>query len=182
MPDIPKEPIALSGDCPALAIPAGHEVTLPKGITLTIMQTLGGSFTVMAPAGLFRIDGRHAPLLGLEPPADALAPTSVGPVTESTVWETLRTCFDPEIPVNIVDLGLIYDMRLSPGPKNGSRVDIKMTLTAAGCGMGPSIAADAQRKLVAVPGITEANVEIVWDPRWHPSMISPEGRKKLGIE
>lgn len=182
MAEVPKTPIPLASDCPATAIPAGHEVTLTKGTTVTVTQALGGAFTVVAPTGLFRIAGRHAPALGLPIPAEVNPPGASGPVTDAQVWDTLKTCFDPEIPVNIVDLGLIYDMRVGDGPRGGKRVDMKMTLTAPGCGMGPSIAADAQQKLVALPGVDEANVEIVWEPRWNPSMISPEGRKRLGIE
>jgi len=181
MSQMPKEPVSLQRDCPAVSIPAGETVTLMKGTVVTVIQMLGGSITVTAPTGLFRIEGEDAPALGLPAPAKT-ASSNEGPITESVIWDTLRTCFDPEIPVNIVDLGLIYDLRLSDAPRGGKRVDIKMTLTAPGCGMGPSIAADAQRKLVSLPGVTEANVEIVWDPRWNPTMISPEGRKKLGIE
>ncbi len=182
MPEVSRGPITLSQDCHATAIPAGHGTTLPKGTSVTITQTLGGSFTVATPAGLFRIDGRHASALGMPMPEETAAPPPSGPLTEAVIWDTLKTCFDPEIPVNIVDLGLIYDMRLCEGPRGGKRVDVKMTLTAPGCGMGPSIAADAQRKLVALRGVEEANVEIVWEPRWNPSMISPDGRKRLGIE
>lgn len=182
MQDTTNDPITLAEDCPATAIPGGQEITLPKGTVVTLTQSLGGRFTVVAPAGLFQIDGRNAPALGLAIPTGPSAASHAGPLTDSVVWDALKTCFDPEIPVNIVDLGLIYDMRLGDAPRGGKRVDVKMTLTAPGCGMGPSIAADAQRKLVAIPGIAEANVEIVWEPRWNPSMISEEGRKKLGIE
>ncbi len=101
---------------------------------------------------------------------------------EKLVWDTLRTCFDPEIPVNIVDLGLIYDLQLAKLPGGGSRVDVKMTLTAPGCGMGSVLAGDAQAKLAALAGVEEARVEIVWDPPWHHSMITEEGRKILGLD
>jgi probable FeS assembly SUF system protein SufT len=184
MSTIPKDPIALRRDCPAVAIPAGRATTLPKGTQVTVTQSLGGSFTVTCPGGLFQIAGPHADALGLDapPPAAGPAPAAGFRLDENAIWEALKTCFDPEIPVNIVDLGLIYDMKLSDAPRGGQRVDVKMTLTAAGCGMGPSIAADAQRKLVALPGVAEANVDIVWEPRWNPAMISAEGRKKLGMD
>jgi metal-sulfur cluster biosynthetic enzyme len=103
-------------------------------------------------------------------------------VNEDLVWQTLRTCFDPEIPVNIVDLGLVYDMQLTPNPTGGSRVDVKMTLTAPGCGMGPAIAGDAQVKLLNLEGVEDATVEVVWDPPWHHSMITPAGKRILGLE
>ncbi len=101
---------------------------------------------------------------------------------EKMIWETLKTCFDPEIPVNIVDLGLVYDMQLQRLPDGGARVDVKMTLTAPGCGMGPAIAGDAQVKLLGLPGVDDARVEVVWDPPWHHSMITEQGRKILGLD
>jgi probable FeS assembly SUF system protein SufT len=175
--------VELKRDCPAVQIPAGTAATLAAGTTVHITQTLGGSYTVQASGGLFRIAAPDADALGLEP-ANATPPqqTTTGSVNEQLVWDTLRTCFDPEIPVNIVDLGLVYDMQLQPQRGGGSRVDVKMTLTAPGCGMGPAIAGDAQVKLLNLPGIEDARVEIVWDPPWHHSMITPEGRKILGLE
>ena len=136
------------------------------------------------PAGLFSVAGKDADALGLVA-APAAAPAASGPaapVEEKTVWEVLRTCFDPEIPVNIVDLGLIYDLAVEPTTAGRSRVSVKMTLTAPGCGMGTYIAADAREKLLATPGVEEAAVDVVWDPPWHPSMITTEGRKTLGLE
>ncbi|MGZ4973041.1 MAG: iron-sulfur cluster assembly protein, partial [Limisphaerales bacterium] len=109
-------------------------------------------------------------------------PQASGPVDEKLVWDTLKSCFDPEIPVNIVDLGLVYDMHIEPMPSGNSHVKVKMTLTAAGCGMGTIIASDAQQKLLYLPGVEEASVEIVWDPPWHQSMITAEGRRILGLE
>jgi len=173
--------VELKRDCAAVQIPAGTTVTLPAGTTVDITQTLGGSYTVHAPGGLFRIAPQDAEALGLARPAE---PTSseAGVVDEKLVWDTLRTCFDPEIPVNIVDLGLVYDMQLAKLPGGNARVDVKMTLTAPGCGMGPAIAGDAQVKLLSLPGVDDARVEIVWEPQWHHSMITPEGRKILGLE
>jgi probable FeS assembly SUF system protein SufT len=173
--------IELKRDCAAVQIPAGTTVTLLAGTTVDITQTLGGSYTIHAPAGLFRIAPQDADALGLERPAES-ASSAAGVVDEKVVWDTLRTCFDPEIPVNIVDLGLVYDMQLAKLPGGNARVDVKMTLTAPGCGMGPAIAGDAQVKLLSLPGVDDARVEIVWEPQWHHSMITPEGRKILGLE
>ncbi len=97
------------------------------------------------------------------------------------MWEQLKTCYDPEIPVNIVDLGLVYDLRITSEPDGASRVDVKMTLTAQGCGMGGAIAADARQKLLMLPGVSDADVQIVWDPPWNPQMISAEGKERLGM-
>jgi probable FeS assembly SUF system protein SufT len=166
----------------AIQIPGGHVVTLEEGWDVVITQSLGGSFTVQVPAygGLFRVAGVDADALGKEPLAEA-PPTSGGGDLDQQVWDVLRTCYDPEIPVNIVDLGLVYDMRIAPAG-GGNRVDVKMTLTAPGCGMGTSIAADARMRLLALPGITDADVQVVWDPPWSPQMISPEGRQRLGMD
>jgi probable FeS assembly SUF system protein SufT len=144
---------------------------------------LGGSYTVHAPGGLFRIAAADTDALGLDAPAgNALSATGDQPADDKAVWDALRTCFDPEIPVNIVDLGLVYDMHLTKLSGGNSRVDVKMTLTAPGCGMGPAIAGDAQVKLLNLPGIDDAHVEIVWDPPWHHSMITESGRKILGLD
>jgi len=175
------ERIELARDVDAIQVPGGHTVTLEKGWEVVITQSLGGSYTVQVPAygGLFRIAGADADALGKEPIA-ASAPGAAGGDLEQQVWDVLKTCYDPEIPVNIVDLGLVYDMRISQEGE-GSRVDVKMTLTAQGCGMGTSIAADARYRLLALPGVTDADVQIVWDPPWNPQMISPEGRERLGM-
>lgn len=175
--------VSLSRDCEAVQIPAGNTVVLPAGTEVDITQTLGGTFTVHAMGGLFRIAQKDADALGR---ASAASPASSasqnGPVDEKAVWEILKTCYDPEIPVNIVDLGLVYDLQVSALPSGLSKVSVKMTLTAPGCGMGPVIAGDAQQKLLGLDGIEEADVEIVWDPPWHQSMISAAGRARLGLE
>ena len=176
------EQVELLRDCEAIRIPAGDKVTLEQGCEVLITQTLGGSFTVQAPAygGLFRIAGKDADALGKKP---LEAPGALsGQDVEEMVWEQLKTCFDPEIPVNIVDLGLVYGLEIAPLPDGTKRVDVKMTLTAPGCGMGGSIAFDAQQKLLGVPGVSVANVEQVWDPPWNPQMISPEGKERLGLD
>ena len=175
--------VSLARDCAAIQIPVGTEVQLKAETPVDIVQTLGGTYTVHSMGGLFRIDGQDADALGLKSePANAAASPTPQAVSEQAVWGVLKTCFDPEIPVNIVDLGLIYDLALHPGERGGSKVAVKMTLTAQGCGMGPVIAADAQAKLEALPGVEAAEVAIVWDPVWNPRMISEAGRKQLGLE
>jgi probable FeS assembly SUF system protein SufT len=178
--------VELTRDCDAVQIPSGAPVTLPAGTAVDITQTLGGTYTIHAEGGLYRITTSDADALGLqqesnEPTAPATT-TTAGPVDEKRVWEVLKTCYDPEIPVNIVDLGLVYDMHIEALPGGNSLVSVKMTLTAPGCGMGATIAGDAQQKLLGLPGVEEAAVEIVWDPPWHQSMITAEGRKILGLE
>jgi probable FeS assembly SUF system protein SufT len=179
------EQVELRRDCEAVQIPSGNRLTLEKGTGAFITQALGGSYTLHVPAygGLFRISEKDADAIGKEAAAapPPMASTAEGGDLAQMVWEQLKSCYDPEIPVNIVDLGLVYDMQIAPQPSGGSRVDVKMTLTAPGCGMGHSIAADARRRLLALPGVEDANVELVWDPPWNPQMISPEGRERLGM-
>ena len=179
-----SDAIMLSRDVDAVAIPAGDTVKLPKGTEVAITQALGGTYTLMVPThgGLFRLADKDADAIGKEPRAKAEGDQSAlaGEELEKEVWQRLKTCYDPEIPVNIVDLGLIYNMEISPLAE-GNRVDVKMTLTAQGCGMGGSIAADAQGKLLGIPGVREADVQVVWEPPWTPEKISPEGRTLLGI-
>lgn len=176
--------VELTRDCKAVRIPAGDTVTLPAGTPVDITQTLGGTYTVHAQGGLFRIAAKDADALGLEVALDPTPDTAAiaGELNEELIWSALRTCFDPEIPVNIVDLGLVYDMQIKLLPTGRNSVSVKMTLTAPGCGMGGVIAGDAQQKILALPGVEEALVEIVWDPPWHHSMISEQGRKTLGLD
>ncbi len=175
--------VFLGRDCDAVQIPAGNTVMLPAGTEVSITQRLGGSFTVCATklGGLFRIAQRDADALGETVEAAPATPAVEGDVDEKMVWETLRSCYDPEIPVNIVDLGLVYDMGIE-AVDGGRKVFVKMTLTAPGCGMGATIAGDAQQRILCLPGVVDASVEIVWEPPWHQSMITPEGRRLLGIE
>ena len=175
--------IELSRDCEAVQIPHGAAVTLPKDTPVDITQTLGGTFTVHAHGGLYRIAGKDADALGLEVPVEEKKP--VGPpvdVDEKQIWEVLRSCYDPEIPVNIVDLGLVYDLLVEKLPSGHSKVSVKMTLTAPGCGMGGVIAGDAQQRILTLDGGEEAEVSVVWDPPWHQSMLSEQGRRILGLE
>jgi probable FeS assembly SUF system protein SufT len=174
----------LTRDCAATAVPAGNVVTLPAGASVFIVQTLGGNVTVRTDDGLFRIGQADASAIGgytaaTQPEASA---SNAGAFSEQAVWDALKTCFDPEIPVNIVDLGLIYDLAIDRTPTSGHHIEVKMTLTAPGCGMGPVIAEDARQKIAALPSVDSAKVHIVWDPQWTPQMISAEGRKILGLE
>src|SRR5947207_4513851 len=180
------EPIKLTRDCQVVAVPAGHTLMLPQGIEVMITQSLGGSYTLLVPSygGLFRLANRDADAVGMETtPVETLVSSGQalsGEALEKEIWQALKTCFDPEIPVNIVDLGLIYDMHVDKLAE-GARVEVKMTLTAQGCGMGTSIAADARNKILDMPGVVEADVQVVWEPPWGPEKISPEGRAMLGI-
>ena len=172
--------ISLIRDCDAIQIPSGHPIVLPAGMEIVITQSLGGTFTVATPGGLARIEQKDADALGVDPSAATETIKPQGP-TEEAVWSQLKTVYDPEIPVNVVDLGLIYDCQVAKKESGNSSVLIKMTLTAPGCGMGPAIAADARQRILAIEGIDEADVELVWDPPWNQAMISEEGRMKLGL-
>jgi len=175
----------LTRDCPAIQIPAGNTILLHAGDAVFITQSLGGSYTVATEMGLARISAQNADALGLEVKAAPEEPAKSGgaeeAVDEKRVWDQLKTCYDPEIPVNIVDLGLIYDCLITPRNGNGALVTVKMTLTAPGCGMGPVLAQEAKAKIEALPGVDEAEVELVWDPPWNQAMISESGKMQLGI-
>jgi len=175
--------IELSRDCDAVQIPSGNPILLPAGTRVMITQRLGGSFTVATQAGLARIESENADALGIDPNEESIAAPKVIPEgsLEEAVWNQLKTVFDPEIPVNVVDLGLIYDCMVNKADDGATMVNVKMTLTAPGCGMGPTIAADARQKVLAIDGIDEAAVDLVWDPPWNQSMISEAGRMKLGL-
>jgi probable FeS assembly SUF system protein SufT len=174
----------LTRDVEAVQIPAGDKTTLKAGARVFITQTLGGSFTVMTDTGLVRIDGNNADALG-EQIVDTTVKTATladGAPDPAAVWDQLKKVFDPEIPVNIVDLGLVYSMDVSKTDDGkGYRVDVAMTLTAPGCGMGPAIAEDAKNKVLLVPGVDAAEVRITWEPPWNQQMISEEGKMQLGL-
>lgn len=175
----------LTRDITATVIPAGETVTLPAGTPVHIMQTLGGSVTVRTDRGLFRLSRDTVDALGGFDASTLGASETVpdaGEFSEQAVWAAMKTCFDPEIPVNIVDLGLVYDLSVEKTEAGGHAVEVKMTLTAPGCGMGPVIAEDARQKIAALPTVESAKVHIVWDPIWTPQMISEAGRKALGLE
>lgn len=176
--------VILEKDAPATLIPQGSETVLTAGTHVYVTQTLGGNVTVRTDSGLFRIAREHTGALGSGIEVDAGAGDASGQTvfSEDAVWEVLKTCFDPEIPINIVDLGLIYDLAIEKTAGGKNSVEVKMTLTAQGCGMGPVIAEDARSKIAALPEVESAKVHIVWDPVWTPQMISEEGRKILGLE
>jgi probable FeS assembly SUF system protein SufT len=176
--------IVLKREISATRIPQGEALTLPQGTPVIVTQALGGSFTVVVPgeAGLYRIDAEFADALGKEK-AEQVSPTPTGdpsPFSEDKVWEALKTCYDPEIPVNIVDLGLVYSLNVEQTPE-GAKVSVQMTLTAPGCGMGPTIAGEARQKISQLAGVADADVQVVWEPAWSADRISEEGKKKLGM-
>ena len=172
--------ILLARDCEATRIPSGASAVLPSGTRVTITQTLGGHFTVTTEDGaLLRIADKDADALG-GPAAAPPAPMVEGPFEEERVWEQLRTVFDPEIPVNLVDLGLIYRCQAVPLPEGGRRVEIDMSMTAPGCGMGDVLKEDIRRKVQSVPGVREVQVEVVWDPPWDAGRMSDAARLQLG--
>jgi probable FeS assembly SUF system protein SufT len=174
--------VVLTRDCEATRIPSGSRMVLPAGTRVVITQSLGGQFTVTTDEGaLLRIADKDADALGERASTVAApAPAVEGEFHEEQVWEQLRTVFDPEIPVNLVDLGLIYQCRAVPTPEGGQRVEIKMSMTAPGCGMGDVLKDDARQKLLAVPGVKEAAVEVVWEPPWDSSRMSEAARLQLG--
>jgi probable FeS assembly SUF system protein SufT len=177
-----QQDIVLKRDCEAIQIPSGTILILPAGTQVIVTQALGGTYTVATPGGLARIDEKDADALGLDK-SILEAPKKTVPegTLEEAVWKQLKTVFDPEIPVNVVDLGLIYDCAITTLDTGLTKAHVKMTLTAPGCGMGPTIAADARSKIVTIQGIDDAEVELVWDPAWNQNMISEAGRMKLGM-
>jgi probable FeS assembly SUF system protein SufT len=180
------EPITLSRDCDATLIPSGDKLKLKAGSQVWITQSLGGSYTVTTDRGhMVRISGRDADALGMKVAAPSMLGSSTvvdGPLdVEKLVWDQLKTCFDPEIPVNIVELGLVYQCRVIPLAESGNRVEVRFTLTAPGCGMGAALKEDIQSKVLSLPGIKEVDVQLVWDPPWDQSMISGAAKLQLGI-
>ncbi|MBT6870674.1 MAG: putative Fe-S cluster assembly protein SufT [Candidatus Marinimicrobia bacterium] len=179
-----NEIITVTRDCDATLIPAGEEIKLIKGTRVRITQALGGDYTLFVNGNLVKISGQDADAIGLEPVVYEVDESKVDlsiPVEKDLVWDQLKTVFDPEIPVNIVDLGLIYDMNIEHMATGGSFVNIKMTLTAPGCGMGPMIAQDAQNKVRTVPGVLDVNVNLVWEPQWDRDMMTDEARLQMGM-
>ncbi len=178
--------VTLKRNVEAVIVPAGDRVTLNAGEEAHITQELGGSYTVMVNGNLFRIEHVDGDALGREVNAAAVCSSPNVPLTEdeleTEIWNQLRTCYDPEIPVNIVDLGLIYDCSVQPmEAAEGKRVEVKMTLTAPGCGMGPMLQQDVQNKLVCIEEVAEANVELVWEPQWNQGMMTEAARLQLGL-
>jgi probable FeS assembly SUF system protein SufT len=180
-----NEAITLERECEAILIPSGTPILLKEGSKVYITQSLGGSYTVEINGNLARIAEQDADALGFEGHDEKHAGGTQTPdgrtVDESMVWDQMKTCYDPEIPINIVDLGLIYNCDITPLEKGGNRVDILMTLTAPGCGMGQFLAEDVRSRVAAVPNVTEVNVELTFDPPWDQSMMSEEARLEMGL-
>jgi probable FeS assembly SUF system protein SufT len=170
-------------DCEAIAIPSGLRQVLPRGARVRIVQARGGSYTVAADThAMYRIDSSDADALGLEVPAAANAQKQQGPLTEQLVWDVLRTVYDPEIPINIVDLGLVYSCAITRGNEGGNAIYIRMAMTAPGCGMSNVLKSDVESKLRRLPEVAEARVEIVFDPPWNPGRMSEAARLQLGLD
>ena|SRR5689334_3980683 len=179
------ETVTLTRDVDAAVVPVGTKVTLLKGETAYITQSLGGAYTVVVNGNMFRIDGQNADALGKAveaKPAQASGQARTPEQVEAEAWAQMKTCYDPEIPVNIVDLGLIYDCHVTPLPgPDRYKVDVKMTLTAPGCGMGPVLQQDVSNKLLCIEEVDEANVDLVWDPQWNQGMMTEAAKLQLGL-
>lgn len=173
--------LVLRRDVDALLIPSGARIFLQAGTEVRITQSLGGSYTVSIYGNLARIDANDADALGLETEAEIPDSILAEMTLEELIWKQMKKCYDPEIPVNIVDLGLIYSCEILPLGSNEFQVAVKMTLTAPGCGMGPTIAGDVKRKISAAPRVKEVNVEMVFDPPWTREMMSDVAKLELGM-
>jgi probable FeS assembly SUF system protein SufT len=179
---VTREARTLSRDLEVAVIPYGDRITLTAGTAVFVTQALGGSYTAMTDHGyLVRIDGKDADAIGEEPVRAMTDEDRKGRTTQELAWEQLKTCYDPEIPVNIVDLGLVYKCDVEPAEGDGEKVKVEFTLTAPGCGMGDFLRHDVQQKLLAIPGVREADVQVVLDPPWDPSMMSDVARLQLGL-
>ncbi|HUR42103.1 MAG TPA: putative Fe-S cluster assembly protein SufT [Verrucomicrobiae bacterium] len=178
----PPQTVALTRDVIGTLIPAGTQVELPGGTAATITQALGGSYTIQVEGHLFRIEGKDADVLGKEPTRGPAVPDNATDADlEKAVWDQLRTVYDPEIPINVVELGLIYEAKLEPTSNGKRKANIRMTLTAPGCGMGEVLVADAKSKVLQIPGIAEAEVQLTFDPPWTQDMMSEAARLQTGM-
>jgi probable FeS assembly SUF system protein SufT len=177
-----NEPVVIQRDVRGVMVPAGSEVTLKAGQAGYITQALGGSFTLYVDGNLFRIAGEDADALGKEIiRAPELPPNATDDDVLKAVWEQLKTCYDPEIPINIVDLGLVYECEVRATENGKRRIEVKMTLTAPGCGMGDILVDDAKDKIERIPTVSEAQVELTFDPPWNPSMMTEAARLQTGM-
>mgnify|MGYP001379161245 CR=1 FL=1 len=178
----PNQSVTLSRDIIGILVPAGERIELPEGTQVAITQALGGSYTVYIEGHLMRIDGLDADALGMEPePPPELPEDASDEDVEKLAWELLHTCYDPEIPVDIVELGLVYDCEVKPQPDGQREIAVRMTLTAPGCGMGDVMVADVRGKLERIPTVSKAEVEMVFDPPWTQDMMSETARLKTGM-
>ncbi|MFL2988825.1 MAG: putative Fe-S cluster assembly protein SufT [Candidatus Neomarinimicrobiota bacterium] len=183
MTKIDNELIKVSRDCNAILIPGGEKVVLVEGTHIRITQALGGDYTVYVNGNLLKVSGKDSDAIGIKVSDNKENESPLvddNNINEKHVWDILKTCFDPEIPVNIVDLGLIYDMKLNK-EVGGVEINIKMTLTAPGCGMGPVIAQDVEDKLMDLSVVTKVIVDLVWDPVWNQAMMTDSARLELGM-
>jgi probable FeS assembly SUF system protein SufT len=179
-----SEPVTVARDCDAVLIPAGTHITVPAGSVVFITQALGGNYTINVNGNLAQVGASDADALGFDVTAPAYARVtgeSLGPVQEELLWDQMRTCYDPEIPINIVDLGLVYECNVTPLADGGNRVDVRMTLTAPGCGMGQFLAEDVRSKLLQVPNVSEVNVDLTFDPPWSQERMSEAARLETGM-
>lgn len=177
-----SEPVRFERDCPVVLVPQGDAVTLPAGSVGYITQALGGSYTVFVEGNLFRIAGQDADAIGKEPARALELPAGADDeAVEQLVWKQLRTCFDPEIPINVVDLGLVYEAVVRLREDGQREVEVKMTLTAPGCGMGEILVDDVRSKLELIPTVAEADVELIFDPPWSRHMMSEAARLETGM-
>ena len=177
-----NEPFSLSRDVSAIIIPAGEQVKLRKGTSGFITQALGGSFTVYVEGNLFRVSGTDADALGKEPVPPPTVPENASDADiEAVIWDQLKTCYDPEIPVDIVNLGLVYRCDVKPMGNGKRSVSVDMTLTAPGCGMGDVLVQDAREKIAVIPTIADVTVELVFDPPWNVGMMTEEARLQTGM-
>ena len=177
-----SEPVRFERDCAVVMVPQGEQVTLPAGSVGYITQGLGGSYTVFVEGNLFRVAGRDADAIGKEPPEPLELPAGASDEeVEKLVWKQLRTCFDPEIPINVVDLGLVYEANVRHREDGQREVEVRMTLTAPGCGMGDILVDDVRSKLELIPTVAEADVELVFDPPWNRNMMSEAARLETGM-
>jgi len=174
--------IALTRDCEATEVPYGGAQVLPAGTKVRVTQSLGGTYTVSTEQGsMMRIEAKNADALGLAPESQATQAAPV-PFSEKLVWDQLKTVFDPEIPVNVVDLGLIYSCLITPAETGGHKIAIQMSMTAPGCGMGDVLRADIERKLSQLPEVREVHAQIVFDPPWTPARMSDAAKLQLGLD
>jgi probable FeS assembly SUF system protein SufT len=177
-----SEPVTLTRDCEVIMVPSGYPVTLDAGALVYITQAMGGSFTIYFEGNLLRVAGQDADALGKEPlKPPELPPDASDKEFEQLVWSQMMTIYDPEIPINIVDLGLIYDIRISELPDGKRYVYIEMTVTAPGCGMGEILVEDVREKVGIIPTIAKVDVELVFDPPWHQSMMSEAAQLEVGL-
>lgn len=179
MNEIPTESVRLLRDVDAYMVPSGDEVKLLAGNLVKITQALGGNYTVIMNGNMVQIREENADALGMEIAIPKASSSFNGDITQQ-IWDQLKTCYDPEIPVNIVELGLIYDLNVL-GPEEDKKVEIQMTLTAPGCGMGPVIAEEVDRKINGINGVTNVKVDLVWEPMWNRDMMSEEAKLELGM-